>query len=172
MAGHPEEDQWLCRNWVDYVNGFGDLEGEFWYGLEKMHCLTTREDVELRIELGNGTTPTIVYTYQLFRVQDASINYRLTIGQAQGTGFDAMAHHNGQAFTTKDRDNDRSSNNCAVYYGGAWWYESCYHSNLNGRYGYHGTSDNRSAWYDGTDAHHYTNVEMKIRPKRCSAPCS
>ena len=41
-------------NWTDYVNGFGDLEGEFWYGLENIHCLTTRENVELRIELGNG----------------------------------------------------------------------------------------------------------------------
>ena len=41
----------------DYVNGFGDLEGEFWYGLENIHCLTTQEDVELRIELGNDSTP-------------------------------------------------------------------------------------------------------------------
>ena len=45
------------HNWTDYVSGFGDLEGEFWYGLEKIHCLTTREDVELRIELGNGPKP-------------------------------------------------------------------------------------------------------------------
>ena len=50
------------RNWADYVQGFGDLEGEFWYGLENIHCLTTRDDEELRIELGNGTTPSIVWT--------------------------------------------------------------------------------------------------------------
>ena len=54
------------RNWTDYVQGFGDLEGEFWYGLENIHCLTTRDDVELRIELGNGDTLSIVWTYQLF----------------------------------------------------------------------------------------------------------
>ena len=157
------------RNWVDYVNGFGDLEGEFWYGLEKTHCLTTREDVELRIEQGNGTTPTIVWTYQLFRVQDASTNYRLTIGQGQGTGYDAMTEQNGQAFSTKDRDNDGLSSNCAVSYGGAWWFNKCHHSNLNGRYGYHQDDPDRIAWYDGTAYRHYTNVEMKIRPKRCSS---
>ena len=67
------------RNWTDYVKGFGNLEGEFWYGLDKIHCLTTRDDVELRIELGNGTEPTEVWTYQLFRVGGADTNYTLTM---------------------------------------------------------------------------------------------
>ena len=96
-------------NWTDYVNGFGDLEGEFWYGLENIHCLTTREDMELRIELRNGTVPSIVWTYQLFKVgRGADTNYRLTIGQGTGVGgtFDAMAYHNGVPFSTRDRDHD------------------------------------------------------------------
>ena len=40
-----------------------------------MHCLTTREDVELRIEVGNETTPSIVWTYQLFQVGGAETNW-------------------------------------------------------------------------------------------------
>ena len=95
MVSHPEEDGTVdfYRNWTDYVQGFGDLEGEFWYGLENIHCLTARDDVELRIELGNGTTPSIVWTYQLFRVGGASTQYTLTIGEGTGVGgtFDAMA---------------------------------------------------------------------------------
>ena len=79
VVSHPEENQWLCgllyRNWTDYVYGFGDLEGELWYGLENIHCLTTREDVELRIEVGHETTPSIMWTYQLFRVGGAETNY-------------------------------------------------------------------------------------------------
>ena len=71
-----EEGKWLViqkringsvnfyRNWTDYVNGFGDLDREFWYGLEKIHCLTTRENVALRIEMGNGTTPSLIWTVQ------------------------------------------------------------------------------------------------------------
>ena len=167
-------------NWIDYVNGFGDLEGEFWYGLENMHCLTTREDMELRIELGNGTVPSIVWTYQLFKVGGADTNYRLTIGQASGVGgtFDAMKFQNGAEFTTRDRDHDSwSSVSCAKVCGGAWWYKACHRSNLNGKYvlhipeGYSGSyspDGNRLCWYDGSYCQHYTKVQMKIRPKRCS----
>ena len=165
-------------DWTDYVNGFGDLEGEFWYGLENIHCLTTREDVELRIELGNGTVPSMVWTYQLFKVGGADTNYRLTIGQGIGVGgkIDAMALHNGHAFTTRDRDHDTWNRNCAQVFGGAWWYKSCHTSNLNGKYVVHNPEDDtylpvsrKLSWSDGSNGwHHYTKVQMKIRPKRCS----
>ena len=165
------------RNWTDYVYGFGDLDGEFWYGLEKIHCLTTQDDVELRIELGNGTKPSEVWTYQLFKVYGAETNYRLIIGPGQGKGgtFDAMAIHNQMQFSTRDRDNDRSNYNCASAYGGAWWYNSCYNSNLNGKYKLHTPEDGgnysrdylRLVWHNGSAWIHYTKVEMKIRPKNC-----
>ena len=29
------------RNWVDYKEEFGNLTGEFWLGLSKVHCLTS-----------------------------------------------------------------------------------------------------------------------------------
>ena len=55
----------FTRNWSDYENGFGDLEGEFWYGLRNIHHLTTRDDVELRIDMvreDDGTE--FSWTYQ------------------------------------------------------------------------------------------------------------
>ena len=166
-------------NWTDYVSGFGNLDGEFWYGLENIHSLTTNDDVELRIELGNEDTPSIIWTYQLFEVGGPETNYNLTIGEGQGTGssFDAMAHHNGQPFSTRDRDNDAVSHNCATKYGGAWWYNSCHHSNLNGKYQEHTPEDggdfpagsNKLSWHDGSGWIHYSKVQMKVRPKRCTA---
>ena len=168
------------RNWTDYVNGFGDPDGEFWYGLDNIHCLTTNDDVELRIELGNGPQPSIVWTYQLFRVGGADTNYLLTIGPGQTVGGsnDAMAFQNGHPFSTRDRDNDAWDRNCAAVYGGAWWYGGCFHSNLNGGYEYHTAEDgggivagaNRLVWYNGAGWIHFTRVEIKVRPKRCRAP--
>ena len=167
-------------NWTDYVNGFGDLEGEFWYGLENIHRLTTREEVELRIELGNGTVPSIVWTYQLFKLGGADTNFQLTIGQTVGVGgiSDAMAYHNGAPFSTRDQDHDTwSIASCAKVYGGAWWYKDCYYSNLNGKYvfhtpegysGYYTPGANRLSWYNDSHYQYYTKVQMKIRPKRCS----
>lgn len=39
------------RSWMDYRNGFGMLDKEFWYGNEFIHQLVDRDDYELRIEL-------------------------------------------------------------------------------------------------------------------------
>ena len=45
-----------------------------------------------------------------------------------------MAYQNGQKFSTRDRDNDKIDHDCAVVYKGAWWYNACHYSNLNGLY--------------------------------------
>ena len=37
-------------------------------------------------------------------------------------------------FSTKERDNDLSSVNCAVRHKGGWWYNQCSWANLNGVY--------------------------------------
>ena len=94
-------------------------------------------------------------------VQGAETNYQLTIGQGIGVEgtYDGMTYHNGQPFSTPDRDNDAAGGNCATSYGGAWWYKNCVHSSLNGRYG------SGQVYWRGVS--NINNVAMKIRPKTC-----
>ena len=41
------------RGWKDYNKGFGDLNGEFWLGLNKIYRLTRNSDINttLRVDL-------------------------------------------------------------------------------------------------------------------------
>ncbi|XP_048257827.1 fibrinogen C domain-containing protein 1-like [Haliotis rufescens] len=62
-------------------------------------------------------------------------HYALLISVFSGATGNSMALHNGQAFSTRDRDLDRNTyGSCAQKYLGGWWYENCHLSNLNGEY--------------------------------------
>ena len=156
----------FVRLWADYERGFGDLNTEFWYGLRNIHCLTKREEVELQIEvrLDNGTGQ--VWTYGYFEVDGPETNYTLHIGQAQGPsdGYENMVYHNGMQFTTRDRDNDIWSSNCANSFGNSgWWYRSCENALLTGSH-----SSRRLTWLNRAGARTYhAFAEMRLRPKSC-----
>jgi len=55
-------------------------------------------------------------------------------GYKGNVGRDALSYHNGQKFTTFDRDNDQWSANCAASYGGGFWDKSCSHCGVNSHY--------------------------------------
>ena len=157
------------RGWNDYEKGFGDLDSEFWYGLRKVHCLTTRESVELRIDLQDEQGNKVTWVYQQFSVDGPDQKYRLHIGQGTGTppgSFNSMVQQNNMNFSTFDRDNDQNSGNCAAGFKGGWWYNSCHQSNLNGPHTASSTAY-RIAWHNGSKYVYYPSVEMKVRPKTC-----
>lgn len=61
---------------------------------------------------------------------------------------------NGFKFSTSDIDNDDASASCAVARKGAWWYNECTWSNLNGMYG-NGScaaAGNCNFWYSLTNS--------------------
>ena len=83
-----------------------------------------------------------------------------------GIAGDSLGYHRGQAFTTKDRDNDNNSDNCASHYKGGWWYNSCHQSNLNGLYLNGKTDSSGMSWYHWKNSHYSVKrSEMKIRPQ-------
>ena len=122
------------RRWNDYKAGFGSLTAEFWLGNDKIHRLTTSRPSSLRVELEDWNGVKAFAKYGKFNISDEQAQYRLEVGSYSGTAGDSLAVHNNMAFTTKDRDNDRLGENCAAKYFGAWWYNHCHASNLNGQY--------------------------------------
>ena len=153
------------RGWNDYKSGFGQLTAEFWLGNDKIHRLTASRPSSLRVELEDWSGARVHAKYGKFNIGDEQVQYRLEVGSYSGTAGHSLAQHNNMAFSTKDRDNDRrSSNNCAVGYTGAWWYNDCHDSNLNGKY-LGDKRDNRGAsWYTFRDSLSLKSTEMKLRP--------
>ncbi|XP_071161640.1 uncharacterized protein [Mytilus edulis] len=124
------------RNWQDYETGFGDLNEEFWLGNKYIAMLTSRKNHQLRIDLEDWDGEKKYAVFKSFKVGDQSTKYTLTISGYSGNAGDSMTYHNNMPFSTYDRDNDKSSSNCADYSNikGAWWYNSCWRSSLNGKY--------------------------------------
>ena len=156
------------RNWADYLKGFGDLNGEFWLGLNKIHRLTQAANTTLRVDLADFEGGKRYANYSTFRVLDSSRKYTLNIGGYSGDAGDSMIpQHNGMNFTTFDEDNDhRPDGNCAVYFKGAWWYNQCHLSNLNGQYlsGHHTSPADGINWNHWKGFYYSLNTtEMKLR---------
>ncbi|XP_050092561.1 ficolin-2-like [Anopheles aquasalis] len=124
------------RNWTEYRDGFGDLEKEFWLGLEKMHQITTARAHELIVEMKDFNGTYIYAHYTAFKIGGESEPYRLkSLGTYSGTAGDSISHNKRMKFTTKDRDNDLlGDTQCAQLTAGAWWHNDCTYVNLNGRY--------------------------------------
>jgi hypothetical protein len=88
--------------------------------------------------------------------------------QFTGDAGDSMNYHNGMKFTTKDVDNDRNPKvQCSQTFKGAWWYNKCHYSNLNGQYlaGHHDSNADGVNWRDFKGYKYSLKTsEMKVRP--------
>uniref|UniRef100_A0A1X7TEJ2 Fibrinogen C-terminal domain-containing protein n=1 Tax=Amphimedon queenslandica TaxID=400682 RepID=A0A1X7TEJ2_AMPQE len=95
------------RKWTEYVKGFGDLNGEFWLGLNKIHRLTATDNTSLRVDLKDFEGVSVFAHYSKFIVGDAHTKYTLTVGGYSGNPNDSLSGHNSAKFSTHDRDNDK-----------------------------------------------------------------
>ncbi|XP_062599067.1 ficolin-2-like [Saccostrea cucullata] len=156
------------RGWKDYKEGFGDPDKEYWLGNDAIHYLTDRKQDELWIDLESFSGSFVYARYSNFSVGSEKDKFQLSIAGYIGNAGDMMikAHDlNGMFFTTKDRDNDKNSANCAVKHRtGAWWYNSCSWSTLNGDY-QTSNKNNRKGLSWGTNFEIMKSVKMMIRSK-------
>ena len=124
------------RGWNDYKTGFGDPNGNFWLGLERLHRLASPgKGAKLRIDLKHQNSRIYHAIYSKFEISNEADGYRLEVDGYSGNARDSMSYHNGMKFSTKDKDNDMATgSNCAQKHEGAWWHNQCYQSHLNGRH--------------------------------------
>ncbi|KAM4725639.1 uncharacterized protein FYW61_013706 isoform 2-T2 [Anableps anableps] len=157
------------NGWRDYVSGFGDLNGEFWLGLDKIHNLTKMTKMTLRVDLRDRSEQ-VFAKYSTFEVSKR--NYKLSVGGYSGTAGDSLTYHNNCVFSTKDRDLAPWITRCAISYQGGWWYKNCHQANLNGLYGidYKHQGVIWKSW-KGED-HSIQFTEMKMRPASFRSPVS
>ena len=156
------------RDWDAYKRGFGQLTAEFWLGNDKISRLTKAMVAVLRVEVTDWDETTAFAKYGVFRVESESLKYQLTVGFYTGNAGDSFSYHNASSFTTMDRDNDNNrGENCAVKNVGAWWYNSCHDSNLNGQYMGAGKLDSKGiVWYYWKNSLQALKAsQMMLRPK-------
>ena len=72
------------RAWDDYKRGFGNLNGEFWLGLDKIHRLTVSGGYKLRIDLEDIHGKTAFAEYSSFSVTSERAKYQLNLGSYSG----------------------------------------------------------------------------------------
>lgn len=75
------------RGWDDYKRGFGNLNGEFWLGLDKIHRLTVSSSNRLRVDLEDVPGNTAFAEYSSFAVGNETEKYKLRVGGFSGTGL-------------------------------------------------------------------------------------
>ncbi|NWY71942.1 ANGL4 protein, partial [Erithacus rubecula] len=131
MDGSVDFDQL----WDAYKNGFGDLRGDFWLGLEKIHHLVQEGKCNLLIELEDWEGNSQVVQF-VFSLGGESTAYTLSlVGPLSGELENAIGEFRQLPFSTRDRDHDlKADTNCAKHLSGGWWFSTCGHANLNGKY--------------------------------------
>ncbi|KAH8379324.1 hypothetical protein KR009_004182 [Drosophila setifemur] len=128
------------RGWLDYKDGFGNLAGDFFIGLNKLHALTSSGIHELRIVLEDFSGNVAYAGYSTFAIGSEKELYPLSLlGRFQDeltpSAGDSLSYHAGAKFSTVDSDNDNCLEcNCAQKHKGAGWYNNCGTSNLMGQY--------------------------------------
>lgn len=148
----------------------------YYPGNENIHYISRQKSYKLMVELGDWEGRSANAIYDSFKIENEQGFYRLHLGKfVTGAARDGLRFHeniahggsvNGMAFSTRDRDHDKSSRNCAKLYNGGWWYNDCFWSNLNGDYVYKGgVFSDKFTWFPWKMNHYSLKTsKMKLKP--------
>lgn len=108
-------------------SGFGNIDGEYWLGLEGIYKLGRQGDYKLLVELEDWMGKKVYAQYSSFHLEPESEGYRLRLGTYQGNAGDSLSSHNGKQFTTLDRDKDAFSGTCLLTGSICCFWRPCLH---------------------------------------------
>ncbi|XP_069142565.1 fibrinogen-like protein 1-like protein [Argopecten irradians] len=112
-----------AKTWSDYKYGFGDILGDYWIGLDKLHLLT-QTGATVRLHMVFDTMENMTLTHYDFKVGKESTNYTMHVSSNfdssldMSPSFSGLYSSSGATFYTTDRESYWA---CASSYG-AWWY--------------------------------------------------
>nr|BAN92380.1 self-incompatibility-linked fibrinogen-like protein-B [Ciona intestinalis] len=138
------------RGWESYVSGFGNLNNDYWAGLENIMLLTIQKTAvsrfgyntifpNLRVDMEGWDGFHAYVEYEDFFIYTKKYRYEISdLGKRYGTAFasftpDAFLK---QEFSTFDNKDELKwfDTNCPGPLNGGWWFATCSLANLNGRY--------------------------------------
>ncbi|XP_054830634.1 angiopoietin-related protein 5 [Eublepharis macularius] len=174
------------KTWSDYLDGFGDLSGEFWLGLRKVFHIVNQKTASFMLYVGlESEDDTYAYaSYDSFWLEDEACSFKIHLGRYSGNAGDAFRglkkedNQNSFPFSTFDVDNDgcvpactlgeqpiKSCSNFSEKTG--WWFSQCGLANLNGVHRFTGrmleTGIRWDTWTVGGKPIKIKSVSMKIR---------
>ncbi|KAH8405396.1 hypothetical protein KR222_011033, partial [Zaprionus bogoriensis] len=105
------------QGWFAYVDGFGDLNGDFWYGLANIHEMTKSQPHELYVHLVFSNNVVRYAHYGNFAISGQYDDYKLkSLGKYSGNAGDGLRAHEHQIFKSI-----RYASKAAVEYN-RWWH--------------------------------------------------
>ncbi|XP_068121032.1 angiopoietin-related protein 5 [Hyperolius riggenbachi] len=174
------------RTWLEYTEGFGELTGEFWLGLQKTFCILNQKNtsfmLNIALEAEDGSLAHA--NYDNFWIEDEKTAFIMHVGQYFGTAGDAIRgfrkenSQNAMPFSTFDMDNDKCYpscffrgnrvSSCSQYHNrSGWWFSHCGLANLNGYHrvtrGVDVSGIHWGTWRENNSAVKIKSASMKIR---------
>ena len=114
----------FMKNWTMYEHGFGNVDGDFWLGLEALHKFTSIGSTELLIDLvANKSRASARYDH--FSVANSSSHYTLIVSGFSGSIPDYLSLHSGSPFSVVNEDAGNNISrwlNCDAILQGGWWF--------------------------------------------------
>ncbi|XP_062903597.1 fibrinogen-like protein 1-like protein [Mobula hypostoma] len=120
------------ETWTTYQYGFGNILADHYLGNEYIYFLTNQLWYKARVVLErkiNRRNVRKYAEYDIFRLGSMNTNYTLYLGTYKGNAGNSLSVPDNMvdnlSFSTRDRDLDLDSQNCAQKYGGGWWFNTC-----------------------------------------------